>query len=311
MPLQGELAALATALCWAGTSLFFSAAGRRVGALSVNQIRILMAVGLLVLAHLAAYGQPLPSLAGRWDSLGLLILSGLVGLLVGDSAYFRALVELGPKLAALLMSTYPIIGALLAWVLMGEVLRPLSVLGIAVALSGVGIAILGRPAAHRAEGNLRRGVALGLVGAAGQAAGILLSKGALNAPGVESGQGFDTLPGALIRMIAAMVALWGIALAQSWRARRAGQPSALRAAVRDRRAVALIFGGALVGPVIGVWLSLVAIVSTQVGIATTLMATVPIMVIPLQWLITRERPGAAEVAGAVVTTAGVAILLWA
>ncbi len=301
MSYEGELAALATAFCWSATSLFFHAAGKRIGAFTVNQIRIVFAVAFLLCAHFAMTGSPWPGWASS-EQLLLLAVSGWVGLLLGDSFYFWSLVEVGPKLATLLMTLAPLIAAGVAWVSLGEELGPYALAGMAVTMSGVVLAIWGRRDAPdgRTRGRLARGVCFGILGAVGQGVGIVIAKKALVS--------IDALSGTLIRMTAAMVVLISIAGAQAVIAHRTGKPSAIARGVRDLRAVGSTAGGAFFGPFVGVWLSLHAVMHAEIGVATTLMATVPIIVIPQTWMLQKERPTLLEVVGAAGAVAGVFLL---
>lgn len=301
MAYEGELAALGTAVCWSGTSLFFHAAGKRIGAFPVNQIRIVLAVLFLLVAHFIATGTGWPA---DLDGSALLLLagSGVIGLLIGDSFYFGALVEVGPKLATLLMALAPLIAAGAARVFLGEQLGPYAIAGMGVTIVGVALAVGGRrePSDRRARGRLGLGVLFGVLGAAGQGIGIVVAKPALTE--------ISALSGTLVRMSAAMVALWFVAVTQLLLARRAGRPSALARGLRDPRAVGLTAGGAFLGPFVGVWLSLFAVMHAEVGVATTLMATVPVVVIPQTWLIQKEKPTLLEVIGAAAAVAGVFLL---
>jgi drug/metabolite transporter (DMT)-like permease len=144
----GVVAGLTTSLCWSWTSLFFAAAGRRIGAFQVNQVRVVMALVLLAGACTLAYGSPIPDLprgSGAVTSMALLFVSGIVGLLLGDTGFFSALVHLGPKLAALMLSTWPVFAALLGWIFLGETLKLQTILGIAITLAGVMTALGGAP----------------------------------------------------------------------------------------------------------------------------------------------------------------------
>jgi drug/metabolite transporter (DMT)-like permease len=146
------------------------------------------------------------------------------------------------------------------------------------------------------------GVVLALFGAAGQAAGYVLTKRPLDH--------VPAISGSLVRMLAASLGIWLIGAWQLGRARARGEASPLAAGLRHPSGLALAAGGAFCGPVLGVWLSLIANQSTKVGIAATLMALSPILVIPLAMVIRKERPTWLEVVGTFVAIGGVALLLW-
>ncbi|HAN95362.1 MAG TPA: EamA family transporter, partial [Firmicutes bacterium] len=99
----GELAALTAALCWSLNSLAFEAAGRRVGSLAVNYLRIFVAFPLLTLTAWLTRGLALPLDAPPQAWLWLSI-SGLVGFVFGDIFLFRAFVEIGSRISLLIRS---------------------------------------------------------------------------------------------------------------------------------------------------------------------------------------------------------------
>lgn len=296
----GELAALTTALLWSATAVFFTYAGREVGSVIVNRIRLVVALLLLTVTHWVIAGNPLPMGAEpeRWMWLGL---SGVVGLVGGDSFLFQAYLWVGPRLGMLMMSLAPVLAALLAFAFLGEGLLPLQWLGILVTLSGVGLVVLEREApADLKSPNLHygRGVLFGVGAALGQAVGLVLAKQGLSG-------GFPALSGNLMRMSAATVVLWSLTLISG----RAG--STIRTLSERRSAFLPIFGGAATGPFLGVWLSLIAIQLTRVGVASTLMAVSPIFLLPVGRVLFRERIGWQSVTGTFIAVAGVAILFMA
>lgn len=296
MSTWGEVAALTTALCWSGTAIFFTEAGHRVGSLTVNRIRLITALILISLTHWVLMGTPYPhAAADRWLWLGV---SGVVGLALGDAFLFQSYVWIGPRLGMLMMSLAPVIAALLAAAFLGEQLSTLHWLGVAITLSGIAWVVLeGTPVSgpSPARRNYRRGILFGIGAASGQAIGLVLAKEGLHGD-------FPALSGNLIRMSAAAVALWGVTIATG-RAR-----PTLRRVMADRGALLPIFGGSVTGPFVGVWLSLVAIQLTQVGIASTLMALPPVFLLPIGAFFFKERIGPGAIGGTLIAIAGVALL---
>jgi drug/metabolite transporter (DMT)-like permease len=296
----GELAALGAATCWAFTSLLFTLAGRRVGSQVVNLSRLLLAAVILILAHRAFYGTWLPLDAGL-DRWGWLAVSGLIGLALGDAALFQSLIYLGPRLGALLMALAPIIATLAAWLLLGERLSWVDGLAIALTVGGVGWVVgeQSRGAATAAAAADRRqfalGVGLGVAAATGQALGLITSRLGMHGD-------YPVLPATVMRMLAGGVAVWLAAAVTG----RAAEP--LRALRRDGRAALAIGVATAIGPVAGVSLSLVAIQHAPVGIASTLMALTPVLVLPLVWALYRERISPRALAGTVVALAGVGLI---
>jgi drug/metabolite transporter (DMT)-like permease len=296
---MGEIAALGVSLAWALTSMQFTLAGRRVGSQVVNRARLLLAVLYLSLAHLLLQGELWPTHVEsfRWGWLGL---SGIVGLVLGDACLFQSFVLIGPRRAMLLMMLSPVISALLAWGWLGETMSLLETGAALLAVGGVAWVVSERQAGQvqSEPGEDRRqyalGVLLGLGGALGQACGIVMSKKGLSGD-------FSSLSATLIRMMCAASAIWLLALLR-------GQVGKTLNALRDRQASRFIAGGALTGPFIGVWLSMVAVQRANVGIATTLMSFSPIILIPLSYWIFHERISARAIGGAVVALVGVAII---
>jgi len=296
--LSGEVAALLTSLMFSGTSTFFTLAGRRVGSLVLNRLRLLVALILLVFAHWLILGSPFPLAAepNRWFWLAI---SGVVGLVIGDAFLFQAFIWIGPRLSMLLMSLAPIIAAILSWIFFGEKLSWAQLLGVAVTLSGVAWVVLernGRPQPQELDpARYARGILFGLGGAAGQAVGLVTAK-------LGAGGDFSALSGTLIRMLSAMVLLWAVTFLQR-------QASAtFRQLAVNPQAIIFILAGAFTGPFIGVTLSLVAVQRTEVGIASTLMALPPVFLLPISYLVFKERFGWQAILGTLVALFGVGIL---
>ncbi len=293
MPFPGEFAALGTAALWAIGSLLFTFAARRIGTFTLNLVRITLA--FLILAAFLTLTRGTAWIPAPGDGLVLLALSGWIGLTLGDWALFGAMVSLGPRLATLLMTLAPPLAAVLAVPLLGERLGGLAVLGMGITLAGVVWVVLERtsgtplPRGHRI-----RGVVLGFLGASGQAVGLVLSK-------IGMGDGIDPLAATAIRMAAAMLGVWLIALVARRRVRLADL-------WRERGAQIATVGAVVVGPVMGVWLSLIAVLHTQAGIAATLMALTPVLVLPLVRGVHGEPVSSRAVLGALVAVGGVALL---
>jgi len=294
--LLGELASLATAVLWTGSATFFSIASRRLGSAVLNRTRLLLAVIFLVITHTLLLGSPFPLDASpdRWLWLGL---SGIIGLAIGDAMLFQAYVLIGPRLGLLMLSTAPLISTLLAWLLLGERLLPiewfailLTIVGIAwVVTRGSGL-ILDHHRPHYI-----RGILLGLGAAAGQAIGLTLSKMGL-------GGDFPALSGVVIRMLAAFVALWG------WTALRGGIGETFTRWSQDRGALVPAVAGAIVGPFLGVWMSLIGVQLARVGIASTIMALPPVFSLPVARFLLKEKISWQAWVGTLVAMAGIALL---
>jgi len=299
IPHAGELAALGTAVCWVATALTFEAAGHRIGSLRVNLLRMPLAFLLLSLAAWASRGLALPTdaTAHAW---GWLAVSGLVGFTFGDLCLFRAFVVLGPRLSTLIMSLSPVFAAVLGWAVLGEVLGPFDLLGMAMTLTGIAWAVVDRERPEEGAGPRPRrpvvGVLLALGGALGQGAGLVLSK---------LGMGdYPALAATQIRILAGTGGYLLLFTLLGWWSR-------IPEAISDRPAMFWTSLGAFFGPFLGVTLSLVAVKYTETGVAASVMATTPVLIIPIVVWLGRERVGLGGVAGALLAVAGVAVLFLA
>jgi drug/metabolite transporter (DMT)-like permease len=299
----GETAAVTTAVLWTACAILFASAGRRIGALSVNAYRIVMAVVFLSLAHLVRFGTVVPAANhGQWFYMGL---SGVIGLALGDFGYFGSLVLVGPRRGVLLMSTSPIVSSIAAYFVLGEVLGLWDLVGIALALAGVFVVILDENV-HASEVCPTRhhklyGVLCGLAGSIGQGVGLVLSKYGMVVAGGQGARPLDPLSATLIRMVVAACFVWVTVTLF-------GKLPAVLGSRRDRQAMLRTAAGATSGPFLGVWLSMVAVTYTVAGVAATLMALMPVMVIPVLWLVYKQKTSLRGTLGAAATVAGVAIL---
>ncbi|MEZ5988444.1 MAG: DMT family transporter [Planctomycetota bacterium] len=299
---SAELAALGASMVWAVSSLLFAFASRRLGPFRTNGLRILLASLVLVAAHAAWHRTPLPAgLTGR--HLALIVSSGLVGLALGDFFYFHSISVLGARVGSLLMATAPMQAAALGFVALDERAGPRALAGIVAVSLGVVVVVLDRRAvgALPAEpGQRRLAVLSGLLGGLGQAGGLVLARAAFRLETTTGGRP-DPLSVTMLRMLAALafVLPWSLV---AMRRRRA--PTGPRA-----QAVQALGFAVLLGPTTGVFLSMVAVVDQEAGVAAALLALAPVLVIPIAWLAHGERPGLAGFVGTFVATAGTVLLV--
>lgn len=292
MPLH-ELAALGTATCWATTGLISADAVRALGAFWFNLIRQAFVTGILVL---------ILTLSGGWHGLDMttvvvLAVSGIVGILLGDTFNFAAVGRIGPRRAGAIFALNAPMAAVMGWAFLGETLTLQAVVGIALTAAGVAVAILGRPRAnaHRFEtlhGGLLLGLLFGLGAAAGQAAGSLIARPLMTA-------GLDPWLASLFRVGASGLAM-GLIAATPLAPPRAGPMT--------RTALILTAATAIIGLLIGMTLFLYALQGSQTGIIATLSATSPVLILPLLWLRTGQRPTAMSFVGAAMAIAGLALI---
>jgi drug/metabolite transporter (DMT)-like permease len=294
MPFAGEIAALATSFFWAMGPLMFALAGRELGSVNVNRLRLLAATLMLLALHWALTGHFLPVGANSSNYIWL-TLSGLVGLVIGDSFLFQALIMLGARVTMLIFSLAPIMASVLAWFIYGETLEPLQIAGIAVTLGGVTWVVSERSPNGGARAIQTKGLLIALAGAAGQAGGLLLARKGLDGD-------LPSISGHLIRLGSAALIIWIVALL------RGSALASFRAARAKPKGSAYTLAGSVLGPLIGVWLSLVAIRYTSLGVASTLMALPPLFLLPVdRWVFGISTPPRA-VWGTFLALAGVALL---
>jgi drug/metabolite transporter (DMT)-like permease len=297
----GETAAVLTAVCWAFNSVVFTLAGRRVGAITVNVVRLWTALPVLLLLHGVLFGTPFP-FAIEAHRLLFLGASGVIGFVAGDSMLLESFLLIGPRLAMLLALLVPVFSGILAWALLGEALSLTEIASILVTIGGIAWVVSEETApapgaASVPPGRYRLGVLLAVGGAAGQAVGLLLSR--LGLAG-----GYSAISATLVRVSAAALLLLVVGSLQ-------GKNRAHLAKMKDRKALLEIGAGALTGPVLGVILSLVAIAHAHIGVASTLMSLTPVFLLPVDRFLFRERVTPRALVGTVVALLGVVLLFLA
>ena len=288
-----ELAALGTATCWALTGLISADAVRALGAFHFNLLRQGLVTVLLLLVVVASGALALPG----WSASAVLAVSGIIGILLGDTLNFAAVGRIGPRRAGAVFALNAPMAALLGWAILGERLELQAVLGIAVTAGGVALAILGRPRsdAHRFEalaGTLPIGILLGLGAALGQATGSLIARPLMQG-------GMDPYLASLARVGASGLTMALIALTPL------GPPSPKTLSTKT---LILTAATAVIGLLIGMTLFLFALQGSQTGIIATLSATSPVIILPLLWLRTRQRPSLLSWCGAATAVAGLALI---
>ncbi|NLC02743.1 MAG: DMT family transporter, partial [Tissierellia bacterium] len=173
----GEIAALATAFCWTFTGISFEYAGKKVGSLAVNFIRLILGFIFISLFTYLTRGLLLPtdSSSFNWIWLGL---SGIIGFFIGDLFLFQSYLEVGTRVAMLIMATSPPITALLGFIFMGEVITPKGLLGMAITTLGIAVVILSKDTGGKKLKLTHsvKGLTYAFLGALGQSVGLILSK---------------------------------------------------------------------------------------------------------------------------------------
>ncbi len=284
----GEFAALAVSVCWTMSALFFQKAGDKIGSLSVNFIRLAMAFLLLGLTTLFTRSMFLPFDATlyQWFWLGL---SGFIGFFLGDLFLFKSYSVIGSRTAALIMSFAPMLTAIIGWFFLSEKLSALNMIAIFVSLSGIVIAIANK----KMKLNIPfKGFLLAFGGALGQAGGLILSK---------KGMGdYDPIAATQIRAIFGLISfVILITFLGRW--------TKVKEATKHKAGMRSVLVGSFFGPFIGVALSLFAIQQTKTGIASTLMALVPILIIWPSAIMFNEKIKPQHIIGALISIIGASL----
>ncbi|NLV19618.1 MAG: DMT family transporter [Bacteroidetes bacterium] len=290
----GEFAALLTAVFWTVTAIAFESASRRLGSLQVNLLRLIigfifLSIYTLIRRH---YFLPLDASPENWIWLTL---SGLVGFVFGDLFLFKSYTIIGSRFAMLIMTLVPPITAFFSWIILGERLKLLHYAGMLLTFTGIFIAIFNRNGSgEKLSLKLKPlGILYAFGGAVGQALGLVLSKFGM--------ADYDPFAATQIRILAG-IAGFGVLISIMGRWNR------IMTSLIDVRGMKSLTLGAFFGPFLGVSFSLVAVKYTHAGIASTIMALVPIMIILPAVVFYKEKVTLPEIAGAFISVAGVALL---
>jgi len=341
MHFLGEIISIAVAISWTLSALFFEYAGKKIGSLIVNILRLIFAFFLLGSLLYFATGSFIPQNADA-DTWIWMILSGLVGFVFGDLCLFYSYLLITARFSQLLMTLAPPFAALFGWLLLGETLSPMGFVGMAVTLVGIAISVLKRGSNAAASvgeetliaggsnltvvtrcekesitrrvisklsPNLRlhlplNGLLLGIGGALGQGLGIVLSKQGMNyyniaAKGTDVA-GYIPFAATQMRIITGIIGFaLIILLTKRFRDFKDG--------FKNRKAVSATFAGSIFGPFVGVSLSLMAIQHTNTAVASTIMATTPIIILIPYILLYKKKITFVELIGAILSVVGVSL----
>lgn len=288
----GEIAALAAALFWSVNSIVLTEATHLVGTFAVNLGRLVFA-SLLLFITLLILGVDVNL---TLHQIFLLISSGAIGLIVGDTAMLKAYKTIGPRLTMLLMALTPPMAALMAFLFLGEKLTLLQTAGIFVTILGIVVVIVQKKGKGEIFHFTFKGTIAGIIAAFGQAAGLILVKQAF-----ELGE-INEFLAAFIRISSAVLLLliFGRFLSKT--------PNPLRLFSNNKRALKYTFYGSILGPYLGITASLVALNYTLVGIASTLMSTVPVLMLPISKYYYKEELTWQSISGAIIAVVGVSMI---
>jgi len=296
---KGEFYALFTALLWVFGALIFESLGKKNGADSINILRLIFALVFLSIFTFFSRNLAFPTDATTEAWLWLL-LSGVVGFALGDLFLFKAFVMIGARVSMLIMSLAPPIAAFLGWLILDEMLTTFQFLGIAVTLLGVTIVVIQKDKGTDENGDKKLkklkypiiGILLALGGAIGQGTGLVLSK-------IGMGD-YDAFAASQIRIMAGIVGL-GIYITFSKGWQKVINP------LKKIKTISLIAIGSVFGAFLGISFSLLAIQNTNTGVASTIMAIQPILLIPASVIAFKEKVNFIEIVGAIIAVGGVAL----
>ncbi|OLS03806.1 EamA-like transporter family protein [Tissierella creatinophila DSM 6911] len=290
----GEIAALTTAICWAVMGMFFESAGKRVGSLAVNFIRLVFGFLFISIFTYFVRGHffPVDATLHNWTWLSI---SGAIGFFLGDLFLFQAYIEIGTRISLLILASSPPLTALLGFIFLKEKVSILGVLGMFVTFLGIALVILSKDTGERKFKFTHsiKGLIYAFLGAIGQSVGTIFSKVGMN--------GYNAFASTQIRIISGFFSFVILFLfLNRW--------SDLKEALKDKRAMILIAVGAILGPFLGVSLQLISLQYTTAGVSATIISIMPIIIIPFSIIIYKEKITAKEILGAVLSVLGVGVL---
>lgn len=297
----GELISIGVAFSWTATALLSEFGSKRLGNLTLNVLRMALAIIFAMVMFWVVLGAPLPS-GITMEACGWMLLSGLVGYVIGDYCLFQCYIIIGSRYGQLFMTLAPLAAALMAWITLGQEMNGMSILAMIVTLAGISISVLGRGEHHKVSLKLPlNGVLFAIAAALCQGIGLVLSKIGMDHYDTTATPAWVIPFSAnFLRCIAGIIG-FGILLYF-----REGL-SPLREALHDRKGMAVATATTIFGPFVGVGFSLMAVQYTEAGIASTLMALTPIIIIlPSYWLFHQKITWKAVV-GAFISVIGVSL----
>lgn len=302
MTYLGELISIGVAFSWTATALLSEFGSKRLGNLTLNVLRMGLALLFSLVLFGMVTGKPLPTEVPA-EACGWMLLSGLVGYVIGDYCLFQCYIIIGSRYGQLFMTLAPLSAALTAWIALGQQLTSSSLVAMLVTLAGISISVLGRGEHHKVSLRLPLNGVLFAIGAAlCQGVGLVLSK-----IGMDHYEAVAGMPEWLVpfsanfyRCIAGII---GFSLLLYFR----DGLSPLREALHDRKGMTIATATTIFGPFVGVGFSLMAVQYTAAGIASTLMALTPIIILLPSHLLFHEKITWRAILGAVISVLGVSL----
>ena len=302
----GELISIGVAFSWTATALLSEYGSKRLGNLTLNVLRMALALVFSLVLFGVVTGSPLP-IAVPLDACGWMLLSGLVGYVIGDFCLFQCYIIIGSRYGQLFMTLAPLSAALMAWVTLGQQMTAMSIVAMLVTLLGISISVLGRGEHHKVSLKLPLHGVLYAIGAAMcQGIGLVLSKIGMDHYNLtalaETGVPEWMIPFSanFYRCVAGIIGFTLLLYVREG-------ITPLRDALCDRKGLTVATATTVFGPFVGVGFSLMAVQFTAAGIASTLMAMTPIIILlPSYWLF-HEKITWRAFLGAVISVVGVSL----
>ena len=302
----GELISIGVAFSWTATALLSEFGSKRLGNLTLNVLRMVLALVFSLVLFVVVTGNPLPAGASP-EAAGWMLLSGLVGYVIGDFCLFQCYIIIGSRYGQLFMTLAPLSAALMARVTLGQQMRVMSIEAMLVTLLGIAISVLGRGEHHKVSLKLPLNGVLFAIGAAVcQGVGLVLSKIGMDhyeaSMVAEAGMPEWLVPFSanFYRCLAGVI---GFSVLLYYR----DGIEPLREAMHDKKGLSVATATTIFGPFVGVGFSLMAVQYTAAGIASTLMAMTPIIILlPSYWLF-HEKITWRAVVGAFISVVGVSL----
>lgn len=302
MTYLGELISIGVAFSWTATALLSEYGSKRLGNLTLNVLRMALALLFAMVLFGVMTGSILPPGASA-KAAGWMLLSGLVGYVIGDFCLFQCYIIIGSRYGQLFMTLAPLAAALMAWVTLGQQMGAMSIVAMLVTLLGISISVLGRGEHHKVSLKLPLNGVLFAIGAAVcQGVGLVLSK-----IGMDHYEAMADMPEWLVPFSAnfyrCVAGIIGFLILLYYR----GEMGSLREAMHDGKGLSVATATTIFGPFVGVGFSLMAVQYTAAGIASTLMAMTPIIILlPSYWLF-HEKITWRSVIGAIISVFGVSL----
>lgn len=305
MAFLGELISIGVAFSWTATALLSEYGSKRMGNLTLNVLRMSLTLIFSLILFWYSTGSPIP-VGGSAEAYGWMLLSGLVGYVIGDFCLFQCYIIIGSRFGQLFMTLAPLSAALTAWITLGQHMAPKSILAMLITLLGISISVLGRGERHRLSLKLPLNGVLFAIGAAlCQGVGLVLSKIGMNH--YDTGTIPDWLVPFSANFFRCIAGIIGFTILMYFR--QGFRP--LRQAIHDTKGMTVATATTIFGPFVGVGFSLMAVQYTSAGIASTLMALTPIIIILPSYLLFREPITWKSIFGALISVFGVSLFFLA